>query len=270
MAESRYKLGFIGLGNMASAILHGILSKDNLPASVIAAYDVDEAKCSAFKGNGIAIMSDAGQLTRECEYVFLCIKPQVMGDVISSIRMSAGQHNVFVSIAAGIGAQYIKDGLGFDAKLILVMPNTPLMLGAGASALACVEPTSAQEFAFVKNIFASAGVSEEIPADKLKEIIPVNGSSPAFIYLFAKIVADYASEHGIAYDVALRLFSQTLIGSARMLTESGMTPTELIRMVSSPGGTTVKALASLEENGFATVIRSAMKACIDRAYELGK
>ncbi|MFA9381669.1 MAG: pyrroline-5-carboxylate reductase, partial [Acetanaerobacterium sp.] len=265
-----YDIGFVGLGNMASAILNGILRKNTVSPSRIAAFDVDEGKCRDFEQKGIVITTDAAELAANCRYVFLCVKPQVFGDVINSLKAGAGQHNVFVSIAAGIGAQYIKTQMGFDCKLILVMPNTPLMLGEGASALACIEPTEPEEFAFVKGIFASSGISEEIPADKLCEVIPVNGSSPAFVYLFAKIAAEFAAKQGIAYDVALRLFSQTLIGSARMLTDSGMTPDELIKMVSSPGGTTVKALASLENNGFAQTIDAAMQACIDRARELGK
>lgn len=265
-----YEVGFIGLGNMASAIINGIMCKNVLHPSSIAAYDPDNSKCESFARKGIAIMQGAAQLTECCRYVFICVKPQVIGDVISSIKGSAGQHNVFVSIAAGIGAQYIKDQLGFDCKLILVMPNTPLMLGEGASALACVAPTTADEFAYVKGIFASSGISEEIAPDKLPEIIPVNGSSPAFIYLFAKIVAEFASEQGIAFPVAMHLFAQTLIGSAKMLTDSGLSPEELIRMVSSPGGTTLEGLASLERSGFEQTLRLAMQACINRAHELGK
>lgn len=265
-----YEVGFIGLGNMASAIINGILRNNTLDSSSIAAYDPDRSKCETFASKGVAIMQDAAQLTACCRYVFLCVKPQVFGEVIASLKGTASQHNVFVSIAAGIGAQYIKDQLGFDCKLVLVMPNTPLMLGEGASAVACVAPTTADEFSFVKGVFASCGIGEEIAADKLSEVIPVNGSSPAFIYLFAKIVAEFAAEKGIAYPVAMNLFAQTLIGSAKMLTESGLTPDELIRMVSSPGGTTLQGLAALEQNGFDQTIRSAMQACIDRAYELGK
>ncbi len=268
--SNRYDVGFIGLGNMASAIISGILAKEVVSPSNICAYDVSKEKCAFFAEKGIAVAVDEKTVAAQCRYVFLCVKPQVMGDVLAALKPGAGEHNVFVSIAAGIGAGYIKSQLGFDCKLILVMPNTPLMLGEGASALACIPPTGSEEFLFVKSIFAAAGISEEIPAGKLCEVIPINGSSPAFIYLFAKIVADFSKEQGIDYAVALRLFAQTLIGSAKMLTESNLTPDELIKMVSSPGGTTVKALATFEEYGFEKTVRAAMRSCIDRAYELGK
>lgn len=265
-----FEVGFIGLGNMASAIINGILHKQIIAPSSIAAFDVNNNKCDTFAHKGITIMQDAASLTASCRYVFLCVKPQVFGEVIASIKQSASQHNVFVSIAAGIGAQYIKNQLGFDCKLVFVMPNTPLMLGEGASALACIDPTTSEEFSFVQSIFASSGISEEIPADKLREVIAVNGSTPAFVYLFAKIVAEFAKEKGIDYDTAMRLFSQTLIGSAKMLTDSGLSADELIKMVSSPGGTTLQGLASLEKHGFEQTVRAALQACIDRAYELGK
>ncbi|SDN43214.1 pyrroline-5-carboxylate reductase [Acetanaerobacterium elongatum] len=268
--SATFKVGFIGLGNMASAIIGGILAKEVVSPSQICAYDVSSEKCAAFAEKGLSAAKSEQEVVAQSKYVFLCVKPQVITDVLTALKPAAGEHNVFVSIAAGVGAQYIKNIIGFDCKLVLVMPNTPLMLGEGASALACIPPTGTEDFIFVKSIFASAGISEEIPADKLCEVIPVNGSSPAFIYLFAKIVAEFSKEQGIDYDVALRLFSQTLIGSAKMLTESKLTPDELIKMVSSPGGTTLKALSTFEEYGFEKTVRAAMRSCIDRAYELGR
>ena len=268
--STTFRVGFIGLGNMASAIIGGMLAKEVVCPSQICAYDVSSEKCAAFAEKGLIITKNEQDVVANSKYVFLCVKPQVMGDVLTALKPAAGEHNVFVSIAAGVGAQYIKNNIGFDCSLVLVMPNTPLMLGAGASALACIAPTNAEDFAFVKSIFASAGISEVIPADKLCEVIPVNGSSPAFIYLFAKVVADFAKEQGIDYNVALRLFAQTLIGSAKMLSESNLTPDELIKMVSSPGGTTLKALSTFEEYGFEKTVRAAMRSCIDRAYELGR
>lgn len=265
-----FDVGFIGLGNMASAILKGMLLKQIIAPQRITVFDVDKGKCDEYAAKGITIAQSAKQLTESCKFVFLCVKPQAFGEMISSIKAGAGQHNVFVSIAAGIGAQYIKDQLGFDCSLVLVMPNTPLMIGEGASAVARIAPTTDEDFTFVKRIFALSGISKEISADKLSEIIPVNGSSPAFIYLFAKVVAEFSHDKGIDYDTAMHLFAQTLIGSAKMLTDSGFTPDELIRMVSSPGGTTLEGLASLKQNGFEQTLRAAMQACINRAYELGR
>lgn len=266
----KYKVGFIGLGNMASAIIHGILAADKIPAKDISAFDISDDKRRFFAEKGLSVQDNASSVIANSKYVFLCVKPQVIGDVLAPLGEYVSKDNVFVSIVAGVSASFIKKALGNDVKIVLVMPNTPLMLGVGASALAPIAPTNNEEFKFVKEIFASSGISEEIPGDKLNEVIPVNGSSPAFIYLFAKIVADYAQEKGIDHSVALRLFSQTLIGSAKMLTDSGMSPDELIKMVSSPGGTTLKALDALDRCGFKNAVETAMDDCIMRAYELGK
>ena len=142
---------------------------------------------------------------------------------------------MIVSIAAGITAEYIKRKTIPEAKVVLVMPNTPLLLGEGATAIAKAEPVTGEEFDFVRNIFSSCGETAVISADKIKEIISINGSSPAFIYLFAKGFIDYAKSAGIDEASAKKLFAKSLIGSAKMMTDSGYSIDELIKMVSSPG-----------------------------------
>jgi pyrroline-5-carboxylate reductase len=175
---------------------------------------------------------------------------------------------LLVSIAAGITAPWIKRAVGFDCKLILAMPNTPLLLGQGAVALSRVEPAAVEEFLRVKSLFESVGIAEEIPPALMNEVIPVNGSSPAFVYLFAKTIIDKAAEAGIDEAAARNLVAQTLIGSAHMLRDAGKTPQELIDMVCSPGGTTLAAMAELERLGFTEALGAAFDACVRRAKEL--
>ena len=202
--------------------------------------------------------------------MFLAVKPQVIEGVLEGIADHVTADTVLVSIAAGITGEYIQSRTRADAKVILVMPNTPLLLGEGASALAKVAPTTEEEFSFVLSVFAACGKAAVVPADKMKEIIAINGSSPAFIYLFAKGFLDYAKEVGISEEAAKQLFAQSLIGSAAMLTDSGYDVDTLIQQVSSPGGTTLAGLDALYEGKLEDTVKDACRRCTKRAYELSK
>lgn len=263
--NQRIRLGFLGAGNMGAAIMKGV-SAASVPCSLYA-FDMDEEKLEQLLPLGITACESAQALCNSCDYLLLAVKPQQLDALLSQITLRPEQ--VVISICAGVSADFIQQRTLPDAKVILVMPNTPLMLGEGASALARCEGVSDDEFAFAMQIFSSCGLAEEIPADRMKEIIAVNGSSPAFIYLFAKGFTDYAASVGIDADAALRLFAQSLIGSAKMLTDSGNTVEELIRMVSSPGGTTLAGLDAYYEGGLSQLTEDACRRCTKRAYELG-
>lgn len=264
------KIGFIGAGNMGTAIMKGIAGSSFSNSVSLFAADVDSAKLDALKPYGVSALSDASEVVKSCKYVFLAIKPQMFETVLSDIGKFVTSDNVIVSIAAGITGEYIKSMTIPDAKVVLVMPNTPLLLGEGASALAKVEPVSDEEFNLVCDIFGACGKTAVISKDKMKEIIAINGSSPAFIYLFAKGFIDYAKSVDISEDVAKELFCKSLIGSAKMLTDSGYTVDELIKMVSSPGGTTLKGLDELYAGKLTEIVDNCCKACTQRAYELSK
>lgn len=262
------KLGFIGIGNMGGAILRGIQGK--LGNTAVFAYDADAAKLSGLTEVGATAAGSAKEIAAKCEYILLSVKPQQLAVVLDEMRESVKPETVFISICAGISAEFIREHTIPDAKVILVMPNTPMMLGYGASAMSHDEKVSDEEFAFARRIIGSCGITEVVPADKMKEVIAVNGSSPAFIYLYAKGFVDYAESVGIDKDAAMRLFAQSLIGSAKMLTDSGMTVDELIKQVSSPGGTTIAGLEKLYEGDITGDVTRACEACTKRAYELGK
>ncbi|MFA5658501.1 MAG: pyrroline-5-carboxylate reductase [Oscillospiraceae bacterium] len=263
-------VGFIGTGNMGTAIIKGIASSSFSENVTLFATDIDKAKIDSLGEFDVSPCETACEIVKRCKYVFLAVKPQMFDGLLAEISPFVTAETVLISIAAGITAEYIKAMTIPDAKVVLVMPNTPLLLGEGASALSKAEPVTDEEFKIVLDIFSSCGTAEVIDKDKMKEIIAINGSSPAFIYLFAKGFIDYAVSVNIAEKTAKELFSKTLIGSARMITDSGYSIDELIKMVSSPGGTTLKGLDELYKGDLTGIVSNACKACTTRAYELSK
>ncbi len=266
-------VGFIGAGNMGFAIMKGIAESGLCEASPniqMSAYDNDSEKLARLEKFNVSACSSAQELVKKCKYVFLAVKPQQLDDVLDCIKDAVDEDSVIISICAGITGEYIKSKTIPNAKVVLVMPNTPLLIGEGASALAKVEPLEDEEFDLVCKIFSSCGKIAVIPKEKMKEIIAINGSSPAFIYLYAKSFIDYAKSVGIEEDVAKTLFAQTLIGSAKMITDSGYSIEELIKMVSSKGGTTIAGLEKLYDGGLEETAKKACEACTKRAYELSK
>ncbi len=262
------KLGFLGAGNMGSAIIKGI-AKSGLKVELFA-YDKDTEKLEDLKKYGVKLCESETELAEKCGYILLAVKPQVLGEVLDKLKGTVGENHVFISICAGISSEFIKAHTCGGVRTAIVMPNTPAMLGVGASAVARDEDISDEEFEFAKKVIGSCGLVREIPMDKMKEIICINGSSPAFIYLFAKGFVDYAENVGIDRKTALELFAQSLIGSANMLTDSGMTVDELIKQVSSPGGTTLAGIDKLNEGKLTETVMEACRACTKRAYELAE
>jgi pyrroline-5-carboxylate reductase len=196
------------------------------------------------------------------------MKPQNFDEELPNIGKYLRKDCVIVTIAAGITTAYICEKLGFLAKVVRVMPNTPLMLAAGASAITANESVSENEIAFTCSVFSALGTVERIDESQMNAIVSVNGSSPAYVYLFIKAMADASVRLGISYQTALSLINATVKGSVKMVEESGFTPEELIKMVSSPGGTTLKALDVFRESDFEEIIFKAMLACKNRADEL--
>ena len=263
-------IGFIGAGNMGTAIMKGI-STSSLGENVqLYAFDPSTEKVTALAEYNVNSCSSEKEIMEKCKYVFLAVKPQIIEGVLESIAPYTTQDTVIISIAAGIGDEFIAKKTISDVKVILVMPNTPLLLGEGASALSRNEKVTDDEFGVVLNIFKICGKAAVISKDKMKEIIAINGSSPAFIYLFAKGFIDYAASVGIDKAAAEELFTQSLIGSAKMITDSGYSIDELIKMVSSPGGTTLAGLDRLYEGNLTDVVKNCCKSCTKRAYELSK
>ena len=263
------KIGFIGAGNMATAIVKGLIAQKG-SASFIYTFDLSEEKRAAMRGLGVNICASSPDVVRRSDIIVLAVKPQNYAEVLEEIGSEASLSKTFVSIAAGISIGYVRRALGCDCPVVRVMPNTPLLLKKGATALCPSDNIGDEDRQAVYEMFAGSGVCEYITEDHMNEIIAVNGSSPAYIYLFAKTMADYAQSCGIDRDKAMNLICAAFEGSAAMLRESGDSPEELIQKVSSKGGTTIAALDMLREHGFEEAILDAMDACTRRAEELGR
>lgn len=264
------KIGFIGAGNIATAIIKGIANSHLGKDSQIFVTDIDVNKGESLKKYGATFLSTSAEVVKECKYIFLAVIPQVMRAVLDEISPHITSNTVLVSNAAGLSVEYFKSRTNENVKVILAMPNTPLLIGHGATAISYAPPTSEDELSYIHDIYSSCGEVALIPADKMKEVIAINGSSPAFIYLFAKGFIDYGISQGIDEESVKRLFAQSLIGAAKMITDSGHDVDELIKMVSSPGGTTMAGLSALSDGDLLDTVNNACNACTNRAYELGK
>ena len=263
------KLGFIGGGNMAYALAGGVLSAGLYQSGDIFVSDPNPAALDKFRKLGISAETD-NKNAANGDIIILAVKPFICHPALRALADDLGRDalkdKVFVSIAAGVAVQEIKDYLGFDAKAVRVMPNTPAMVLEGMSVLAqeCA-PVGVEEFEAVKKIFEAVGKTEVMPEALLNSVIAVSGSSPAYIYMLIEAMADGAVRDGIPRDTAYRLAAQSVLGSAKMVLDSGKHPGELKDMVCSPRGTTIEAVAELERAGFRSAILEAMKSCTEKA-----
>lgn len=261
------KTGFIGGGNMATAIIGGLLGAGT-PAENICVFDTDAAKLDFFAEKGITIGEDGCDVTAKCDIIVLAVKPQNYSEVLSSIRSCADMTKTFVSIAAGITIDFVRKALGISCPVVRVMPNTPLLVGKGATALCFSENVSDEIKTETMNMFSSSGVVEVFPEKDMDSVISLHGSSPAYFYLFAKAMADYAVSVGIDRERAMTLICAAMEGSAEMLRSSGDDPETLIKKVSSKGGTTIEALKRFYDHDIEAIFDEAMTACTKRAAEL--
>lgn len=264
------KIGFIGAGNMATAMINGILKNKAKSAEELLVFDPDTEKVKLMEEKGIKGAKSGAELTAEADIIVLAVKPQNYDEVLSEIKTAVSEEKVFVTIAAGISIEYVQKGLEKACPMVRVMPNTPLLLGKGATAVCRSENISDEDFEEVYKIFSLSGDVELLPESQMNTIIAVNGSSPAYIYLFAKSMVDYAVSVGIDAGTALKLVCKTFEGSAEMLRSSGDTPEKLIEKVSSKGGTTIEAMKVLNDREVPKAIFDAMAACTKRAEELGR
>lgn len=262
------KIGFLGFGNMASAIAKGILAADKKDIT-ISAYDPTPIMIDQL--NRRVLKSDSAlQLVDNNKYIFLSVKPQMLLEALEPIVDHLTSEHVIISILAGVTVESIRKIVNDSCVVIRTMPNIPLLMSLGVTAIAKPDNISDSDYSFVKEVFGYVGSVYEIESNRFNEVIPINGSSPAFVYLFTKIITEQAVKYGFDYSLALEMISKTLIGSAKMMLETDKTLDELISMVSSKGGTTVAALEKMQEDGFVTSLENGFTACINRAYELGK
>ncbi len=252
---------------MATAIFRGIAAGMG-GECVLFGYDLDMEKAEALREIGMEPLHSAAEVLAASDYVLLAVKPQNMDEVLAGLAACPEKDRVYLCIAAGVTASHIKKALGFDARVVSIMPNTPLLLGVGATAMAQIPPVSEEEFAVARRIFSCAGIVREIPAGRMNEVIALNGSGPAFLYEYARSFVSYGVSQGIDYETSLALFCQTMRGAAEMMEHSGRSLDALIEMVSSKGGTTIAGLEALRAHHLAEAAAACCEACTARAYAL--
>ncbi len=268
--EKQLKFGFIGAGNMAKAIIDGMVSSGLCKKECISVSDANNDLHNYYEEIEIFFTSDNLKIVQDSDVIFLSIKPQQASVVLSEIS-SAGislQQKCFVTIMAGISTDYIKAQLLPTLDVIRVMPNTALMLKQGATAISIEACDNNEVIQSVTAIFKAMGTVDIIPESQMNVVISVNGSSPAYFYYFVDAMIQSAKSQGFDADTAKRMAAQTLIGCGHMLLEKDETPSELLQMVCSKGGTTIEAVNTLRDASVDKVIDAAMQACTKRAKEL--
>ncbi len=267
--SKQYRLGVIGAGNMGMAIAQGMVNAGT-PASEIILYNRSEEKRKQNAKLGFAISDDYTKLYTQSEMVLFAVKPQTFPEVLEKLS-GLDAKPLVISIAAGVPFAKMEKALSSDCPIIRCMPNTPLLLGKGATQLVKNSAATDSQLKTVFNIFNTMGITVVFDDEnKLNDVIPFAGSAPAYIYAFTEGMLKSAEKHGINRDDALKLFCQTLIGSAEMMLKGDKTPKQLIDAVCSPNGTTLEAMKVLSECNLDDILDKANDNCIKRAYELAK
>jgi pyrroline-5-carboxylate reductase len=265
------RLAIIGSGAMGTALMRGLLQSGAMAADQIIAADIDEGRLSDAATLGVATTMDNKRAVAQSEIVLLCVKPQVMDEVLADIAPAVEPHlHCVISIAAGISIAQIERQLPDGTPVVRVMPNTPAQVLAGASAIALGKHASEPHRQIAHAIFRAVGLVVDVPEKLLDAVTALSGSGPAYVFVFAEALADAGVNLGLPRDIALKLAAQTLLGAAKMLLETGKHPGELKDMVTSPGGTTIAALQVLERCAFRGAVIDAVAAAHQRAKELAK
>lgn len=263
------KLTVIGAGNMSTALVNGIIRKGVVSSDNICVSDLDFEKLEVMAKKGVATCNSNVTAAKDADIVILAVKPNIYPVVLKELSTLANKKNIiFVSIAPGVTIKSIKDGLDCDAKVVRTMPNTPAMVGAGMSVLCYDAPVTSSEYESVRRLFEAVGEVELMSEKMLNAVVSVSGSSPAYVYMFIEAMADAAVYDGIPRNVAYKLAAQSVLGSAKMVLDTGRHPGELKDMVCSPAGTTIRAVQVLEEEGFRSSVIKAMIECNKKANNM--
>ena len=265
----KYKVGFIGCGNMASAIIGGLINNANIKASEIIAADASEAAIKKASDNlNINTTLDNKEVASSSEVLFLSVKPQFYETVIAEIKDTISDNQIVVTIAPGKTLAWLAKRIGSNVKIVRTMPNTPALVGEGITAVCKNSLVNEEEFSYIMSLLKSFGLAEEISENLMDVVVSVSSSSPAYVFMFIEAMADAAVLDGMPRDKAYKFAAQAVLGSAKMVIETGKHPGELKDMVCSPAGTTIAAVRVLEEKGFRSSVIEAMKACTDKSKSL--
>ena len=260
------KIGFIGLGNMATAMIGGMLQKGIAKPEDIIGSSKTEATAEKVKSKfNINTSTDNKTVAAQADVLFLAVKPIFFPEVIAEIKDAVKTDTLIVSIAAGRNLQYLKDAFGRpELKLIRCMPNTPALVLEGCTGV-CAGENVTEDLEQVLALLRSFGIASVVPERLMDVVVGVSGSSPAYVFMFIEAMADEAVAAGMPRKQAYEFAAQSVLGSAKMVLETGKHPGELKDLVCSPGGTTIQAVIVLEEKGLRAAVMDAMDACIEKS-----
>jgi len=265
--EKKMKIGFIGLGNMATAMIGGMLGKGlAVPSDIIGSARTEATRERVQAQYRIAAVPDNRQTAREADILFLAVKPVFLAEVIEEIRDEVRPECLVVSIAAGRDLNWLKNTFARpELKIVRCMPNTPALVLEGCTGICAGEEVSPEELDRVVGLMESFGRASIVPERLMDAVVGVSGSAPAYVFLFIEAMADGAVAAGMPRKQAYEFAAQAVLGSAKMVLETGRHPGELKDMVCSPGGTTIAAVKVLEEKGLRAAVMDAMEACIEKS-----
>lgn len=264
-------IGFIGAGNMAGAMIGGIVTSGIIKPENIFISDINSDSADRLvREYQVKALPGNIDVAKTSKALVLAVKPQVYKEVIQEIKESIAPDTLIVSIAAGITIEEIKKFFGSDVKVIRTVPNTPALVGEGMTAMAFEPPVEKSDVDFARKVFFSFGIVEEVKEELLNAVTAVSGSSPAFAFMFIEAMADAAVLLGLPRDKSYVFASQVLRGAAKLVMETGKHPGALKDMVCSPAGTTIEGVRVLEEKGLRSAVIEAMISTAQRAQELSK
>mgnify|MGYP001151848960 FL=1 len=263
------KIGFIGLGNMASAMIGGMLDTGTFsPDEIIGSAKTQATADRAAQRFGIAAGTDNQETARQADVLILAVKPVFLPEVISEIKNIVDETKLVISIAAGKSIDWLEQEFGRKLRMIRCMPNTPAMVGEACTCICLKEDVSKQDEETARKIMNSFGKASVLPERLMDAFIGVAGSAPAYVFLFIEAMADAAVLAGMPRAQAYEFAAQTVLGSAKMVLETRQHPGVLKDMVCSPAGTTIEAVKVLEEKGMRAAVIDAVNACVEKSRNL--
>ena len=269
--SSRLTVGFLGAGKMATALATGFVRAEIISAKQIVASDPAEAARASFKKEvGARTVSSNADVVKAAQVLVLAVKPDYAGAVLGEIRDGFTRKHVLISIVAGFPLARMEQSLPAEPRLVRVMPNTPALVGASASAFALGKWALSEDAELARKLFSAVGLVFQMRESLLDAVTGLSGSGPAYVCLFIEGLSDGGVAAGLPRDVATRLAAQTVMGSAKMVLDTGLHPGALKDMVTSPGGTTIEGLHELEKGKLRGTLISAVRAATDKSKRLGQ
>lgn len=264
------RIAFIGAGNMGEALIKGLLQAEHVRPDQVMATDIRMDRLEAIrKTYHIEALTSNREATTKAQILLLAVKPQVMDEVLTGLRGAVTEDHLLLSVAAGVRSAFIEARFSRPTRVVRIMPNTPALLLAGASAISPGQHATEEDLKITREVFEAVGRVVQVEEKLMDAVTGLSGSGPAYIFVFIEALSDAGVRMGLSREVATVLAAQTVLGAARMVLETGEHPAKLKDMVTSPGGTTAAGLHVLEQTGFRGIVMEAVEAATRRSQELG-